>query len=97
MNRATRNLVRRRARNRCEYCRLHERHSPLASLHVEHILPRKHNGDDSSDNLALACADCNLAKGPNIAGIDPDTGRMSRLFHPRRKERIFSARPSLVV
>jgi hypothetical protein len=33
-----------------------------------------------------ACCDwfvCNRHKGPNIAGIDPKTGQMSRLFHPR--------------
>ncbi|MBI4600414.1 MAG: HNH endonuclease [Planctomycetes bacterium] len=27
---------------------------------------------------------CNLHKGPNIAGLDPHTGRLVRLFHPRR-------------
>ncbi|MBN9119708.1 MAG: HNH endonuclease [Planctomycetes bacterium] len=26
---------------------------------------------------------CNLHKGPNIAGIDPDTGQLTRLFNPR--------------
>jgi hypothetical protein len=84
MDRETLKQVRRRAKNRCEYCRLHQDHSPLAALQIEHIIPRKHNGDDSRGNLALACIDCNQAKGANIAGIDPDTGRMSRLFHPRR-------------
>lgn len=24
------------------------------------------------------------SKGPNIAGVDPDTGQLTRLFHPRR-------------
>ena len=36
------------------------------------------------DNLALACIDCNLHKGPNLTGIDPETNQMTRLFHPRR-------------
>jgi 5-methylcytosine-specific restriction endonuclease McrA len=84
MDRETQKQVRQRAENRCEYCRLHQDHSPLAALQIEHIIPRKHNGDDSRGNLALTCIDCNQAKGSNIAGIDPDTGRMSRLFHPRR-------------
>jgi HNH endonuclease len=84
MDRETLKQVRQRAKNRCDYFRLHEDHSPLAAIQIEHIVPRKHNGDDSSGNLALACIDCNQAKGANIAGIDPDTGRMSRLFHPRR-------------
>ena len=36
------------------------------------------------DNLALACFRCNLHKGPNLTGLDPDTGRITPLFHPRR-------------
>ena len=35
-------------------------------------------------NLALACPHCNYHKGPNLAGLDPATGRLARLFHPRR-------------
>jgi hypothetical protein len=27
---------------------------------------------------------CNSHKGPNIAGIDPATGKLSKLFNPRR-------------
>ncbi len=27
---------------------------------------------------------CNRFKGPNVAGLDPDTGKIVRLFHPRR-------------
>jgi hypothetical protein len=34
-------------------------------------------------NLALACLDCNSRKGPNVAGIDPDSGEIVRLFQPR--------------
>jgi len=56
----------------------------LASLHIEHIVPRKHGGSDETDNLALACVDCNLHKGANLTGIDPETGRFTKLFHPRR-------------
>ncbi len=33
--------------------------------------------------VALACIHCNRSKGPNIAGLDPDTGEIVRLFHPR--------------
>lgn len=82
MNAATRARVRERASNRCEYCQLHQDDSPLASLHVEHIIPRSHGGPDEMENLALACIDCNLHKGPNLTGIDPDTGRVTKLFHP---------------
>jgi hypothetical protein len=85
MNAATRELVRRRASFRCEYCGLHQEQSPLAALHIEHILPRKHGGGDDLDNLALACVDCNLHKGTNLAGHDPQTGLLTELFHPRRQ------------
>ncbi len=85
MNEATRNLVRRRAGNRCEYCGRPQSESLLASLHIEHILPRKHHGGDDAENLALACIDCNLHKGTNVAGYDPVTGALTGLFHPRRQ------------
>ena len=78
--------VRRRAGNVCEYCRLHQNDSPLATLHIEHIVPRIHGGDDDLDNLALACIDCNLHKGTNLTGIDPQSGVITELFHPRRHE-----------
>jgi hypothetical protein len=81
----TRTQVRERAQNACEYCHLHQDDSPLAALHVEHIIPRIHGGTDDSDNLALACIDCNLHKGTNLTGIDPQTNEVTELFHPRRQ------------
>ena len=77
--------VRSRAQNTCEYCHLHQDDSPLALLHVEHIIPKMHGGSDDLDNLALACIDCNLHKGPNLTGIDPETNKITALFHPRRE------------
>ena len=44
----------------------------------------KHGGTDQLDNLALACIDCNLHKGSNVAGYDPETKQLTELFHPRR-------------
>lgn len=84
MSPSLRAVVRERAGNRCEYCQLHQDDSPLAALHLEHILPKIHGGGDESENLALACIDCNLHKGPNLTGIDPQTNRVTELFHPRR-------------
>ena len=84
MNDSTRNLVRHRAGNRCEYCGRRQSQSLLATLHIEHVLPRKHHGGDGAENLALACIDCNLHKGTNVAGYDPVTGALTELFHPRR-------------
>jgi hypothetical protein len=59
---------------------------PRERFHIEHITARKHQGSDDLANLCLACHRCNLHKGSNLAGIDPDDdGRaLVRLFHPRR-------------
>ena len=83
MDAATKQLVRQRAGSRCEYCHLPEKFSGLR-FHVEHIVPRQHRGADAADNLALACPECNLHKGTNLTGIDPDTNQVAPLFHPRR-------------
>jgi hypothetical protein len=58
---------------------------PIAAFHVEHIVPRQHGGTDDPDNLAFACHHCNLHKGPNLTGIDPETGDIVPLFDPRRQ------------
>jgi hypothetical protein len=74
--------VRERAANICEYCQLRQEDSPLAALHIEHIIPKVHGGSDDLDNLALACVDCNLHKGTNLAGIDPESHALIKLFQP---------------
>jgi len=78
----TRREVRRRAAERCEYCRLPESSGDI-TFHVEHIVAQQHQRDDHPSNLALACDRCNLHKGPNLTSIDPETGQVVRLFHPR--------------
>jgi hypothetical protein len=71
-----------RAGQVCEYCRLPEALYPCQYV-TEHIIARQHGGPDSVDNLAYACTRCNLHKGPNIAGLDPDSGDLTRLYNPR--------------
>jgi hypothetical protein len=83
MDAATRGFVRRRADNRCEYCLLRQEHCDLTH-HIEHIVAKQHGGLDDVENLALACHRCNLRKGPNLTGLDPVTGELVPLFHPRR-------------
>lgn len=51
---------------------------------MDHIVARQHGGSSDLNNLALCCIHCNRFKGPNIAGIDPSTGEVVRLFDPRR-------------
>ncbi|MGA2032674.1 MAG: HNH endonuclease signature motif containing protein [Thermoguttaceae bacterium] len=84
MDDALRSLVRRRAGDVCEYCRFPQPASRFVAFHVEHILARQHGGTSEPDNLALACSFCNFHKGPNIASLDPDGGKLAPLFHPRR-------------
>lgn len=83
MDAASRDLVRRRAGDRCEYCLLRQVDLPYFTFHIEHILPRKHGGGDDVGNLALACDRCNLHKGANLTGVDPQTGVVTLLFNPR--------------
>jgi hypothetical protein len=75
-----------RARSRCEYCNLHQEQEPFYRFHIEHIIPKQHGGGDEEGNLALACHYCNLHKGPNLSGIDAETGIITTLFHPRRQQ-----------
>jgi hypothetical protein len=79
-----RDLVQRRAQSTCEYCRLPEDASILPHQ-VDHIIGKQHRGSDDSTNLCLCCIRCNLKKGPNIASIDPGTGLVVALYHPRRQ------------
>ena len=82
MDAGVRNLVRKRAGNRCEYCQLPQDAYDLM-FHVEHIVARQHQHDDAPSNLALACDRCNLHKGTNLQTIDPETGERVDLFNPR--------------
>jgi hypothetical protein len=82
MDAETRSYVRDRAGNRCEYCHIHQQHY-IITFHVEHIVAQQHHGDNDESNLALACHFCNRHKGPNLAGMDPKTGELTRLFNPR--------------
>ena len=83
MDASLRELVRRRAGNRCEYCHIRQEHDPLYTFPVDHIVARQHGGATVEDNLCLSCYRCNAHKGPNIASIDPVTQQIVRLFHPQ--------------
>lgn len=61
MDSAVRALVWRRAASRCEYCRLAQTDTPFRTFHIDHIVPRKHDGSEDPDNLALACDRCTVA------------------------------------
>lgn len=77
-----RRTVWQRAEERCEYCQMPQRFDP-ATFEIDHIVPEKMDGQSVEGNLALACFKCNNNKGPNIAGIDAETGEKAFLFDPR--------------
>jgi len=78
-----RRFVIHRARGRCEYCRLAQV-GQAATYHVDHIVPVSAGGPTKIGNLAWACVNCSLRKGARRAAVDPATGMMTMLFHPRR-------------
>jgi CRISPR/Cas system Type II protein with McrA/HNH and RuvC-like nuclease domain len=81
---ALRRKVTERAKSRCEYCLLHEQDS-LYAHEVDHIIPEKHRGDTSENNLCLACLECNRHKGSDFASFDPEGNEIALLFNPRQQ------------
>jgi hypothetical protein len=71
--------VRERAGLACEYCRSPQSSYPTVPFPIDHIIARQHGGTTTAENLALSCLHDNTHKGPNIAGIDPRTGKVTRL------------------
>jgi hypothetical protein len=71
-----------RAHSRCEYCHFPSEFAEYP-FHIDHIVAKKHGGETEPKNLALSCFYCNTSKGPNIAGVDPQTKDLTPLFNPR--------------
>jgi hypothetical protein len=91
-------LVWQRAGNACEYCLMPAGIYDV-KYQIDHVIAEQHLGQTVLENLALACYHCNLHKGPNIAGIDPQTGSLTPLFNPRNdlwKEHFTWAGPEIV-
>lgn len=85
MDAKLRELVRSRAADVCEYCRLPQAATPAIAFHVEHTIARQHGGGNDPHMLALACDRCNAYKGPNLSSIDPQTGDLVALYQPRQQ------------
>lgn len=87
MDATTKNLVRQRAGDCCEYCHLPQEATPFITFRIEHVIAKQHTPDDDNlddlKRLALACDRCNLFKGPNLSSIDPNSGEIVNLFNPR--------------
>lgn len=82
-----RDLVVRRAGNRCEYCQVSQDADPVFRYPVDRIISGQHGGRYTSENTALACHHCNRKKGPNIASVDPQQPEVVvPLYHPRNEQ-----------
>ena len=81
----TRQQVRQRAANRCEYCKSHQDYV-MGRLQIDHVLPVVRDGSDDSDNLCLACELCNQYKWTKTDEVDPLGGQRVPLFNPRRQK-----------
>src|SRR5687768_7307122 len=77
-------VVARRANDRCEYCRAPEAFFPNR-FSLDHIIPESRGGHTVLDNLALCCFACHQQTLAFEEAYDPATGRLTKLFHPRRQ------------
>jgi hypothetical protein len=73
------------AGHRCGYCLSPQQLIPFV-LEIDHLIPTARGGSDEGDNLWLACHACNLHKGEQIEGLDPETEQFVPLFNPRRQK-----------
>lgn len=79
-----RQFIQKRANGCCEYCLSQAKFSP-DSFSIEHVVPRSKGGTSDLDNLAVACQGCNNFKYSHTEAIDPVTGELVPLYHPRRE------------
>jgi hypothetical protein len=77
-----RELVRDRAKGRCEYCGKPEGVNTF-SHQVDHIIPENHTGTSEFHNLAWSCLRCNSTKGSEIASYDVVNKQLIPLYNPR--------------
>ncbi len=82
---ALKQLVFERARGLCEYCRSQAKYA-IDPLVIDHIQPVSKGGQTIEGNLALSCQTCNNYKYNKTEALDPATGQLVPLFHPRQME-----------
>ncbi|MDZ4684226.1 MAG: HNH endonuclease signature motif containing protein [Planctomycetaceae bacterium] len=81
---AVRQLVRHRAQGLCEYCHADERWQ-FVRFTMDHLIPQSTGGSDDSENLALACRNCNERRSNRSEAFDWQTGDVVAIFDPRRE------------
>lgn len=78
-------FIAKRANYLCEYCRILFAYA-MQSFVNEHIISIKQGGLTELSNLAFACGGCNSHKSDKIEGLDPNSGNLVSLFHPRKEK-----------
>ena len=56
----TRGLIYKRHKNKCQYC------GSTKSLTIDHVIPKSKGGEDTWENLVVACSSCNVKKGDKL-------------------------------
>ncbi len=80
VSRSLKDLVRERAQGLCEYCHASE-HWQFVSHTMDHIVPQSARAPDTSENLALACSNCNMRRQACTESVAD--GTLVPLFNPR--------------
>jgi 5-methylcytosine-specific restriction endonuclease McrA len=59
-SRPSRSMIYKRDRNSCQYC------GATSRLTIDHVIPKSKGGDDSWENLVVACSKCNTLKSDKL-------------------------------
>lgn len=59
-SRPSRSMIYKRDRNCCQYC------GATSRLTIDHVIPKSKGGDDTWENLVVACSKCNTLKGDKL-------------------------------
>ena len=60
LNRPTRSQIYKRDKNSCQYC------GATTRLTIDHVIPRSKGGQDTWENLVVACSSCNVKKSDKL-------------------------------
>ena len=82
-NERIRTQIAQRAKNRCEYCKIHE-DDMFIGFEIDHIIANKHGGGDEMENLAYACPHCNQHKGSDLVTFIDSYDDIVMLYNPRK-------------
>ena len=68
----------------CAYCWTTQANTGQP-MTIDHIIPEAQNGSSEFENLCFCCYRCNQFKGSQIQALDPLTGKIVPLYHPRQQ------------